>query len=862
MNEAKKQHIDHKGWLPEEEIWSKSLGQLFVELKSSQKGISSKQAKLRLKNYGLNTFHAKSRNLFLFVMLGQFKNPFLLMLLICASLTGMVGDIASFLIIFLIVSISTIIGVSQEYIALHQAELLKASVALRTQVLRNSVISEILTEAIVPGDVVVLSAGDLVPGDGRILAAKDLFVDQSCITGESLPLSKSAWEEPENMQDLNDSFSTVFMGSAVISGTAEVLICRTGKNTFLGAMAQTLISPRQTSVFLQDMNKYGLFIMKLTLLMVLGTLTINLYLHRPWLESLLFSLALGVGMTPEFMPMIVSVCLARGARLMARSKLIVKKISSIYDLGSMNVLCTDKTGTLTEGALDVVGYTNAQGLPNQRCFELAYLNSFFETGYKSPLDQAIMHHASIDTKLWTKIDELPFDFQHRRISVLLGDGITKVLILKGPLEDILEASSFIEESSRETSRPLNHQDREKIINQFRHLSEQGLRVLGVSWQRKPPEYTEITLTDEKDLIFCGFLFFSDRPKESAKQALKALQASGITLKIITEDNELVTKNLCKQLDIPIRGMLTNTQLHEMTDTALIAKIKNTNLFCRVTGDQKRRIVHLLKLQGNIVGFMGDGINDTSALHHANVSISVDNAVDVAKEAASFILLEKDLSVIHQGVLEGRKTFANIMKYSLMATSANFGNMVSMVVASLLLPFLPMLPIQILLNNLLYDIAGLGLPFDNVDSELLVRPSKWDVSLINKFMGFIGPISSLFDIGTFYILLFLFQGNQSLFRTGWFMESLATQIFVVYIIRSRHIFLRSTPHYCLIFFSVIALAMGITLPYSVLGTFFSFVQIPLSFFMILLAIVATYLLAVEFGKNLFYRVFLSSLKSTI
>lgn len=854
MDKAIKHHIVHKGQLISQEIWNKSIAELFYDLKSSRKGISSKQAKLRLKNYGLNALALGSRHLFFYVVLNQFKNPLLLMLLICALLTVFVGEIASFLIIFLIVSISTIIGVSQEYIASRQVELLKASVALRSHVLRDGEIAEILTEAIVPGDIALLSAGDLVPGDGRILVAKDLFVDQSCITGESLPLSKRACEGPEHAQELSSTYSTVFMGSAIISGTAEVLICRTGKNTFLGAMAETLSSPRQVSIFLQDMNKYGLFIMRLTFLMVLGTLTINLHLHRPWLDSLLFSLALGVGMTPEFMPMIVSVCLARGARLMARSKLVVKRISSIYDLGSMNVLCTDKTGTLTEGVLDVTGYINAQGLPNKHCFELAYLNSFFETGYKSPLDQAIMQHASVDTKSWTKIDELPFDFQHRRISVLLGKEEKKVLILKGPLEDILEASSFMEENTPEASRPLNNQDRENIINQFRQLSEQGLRVLGVSWQLKPPDYNEITFGDEKDLIFCGLLFFSDRPKESAKQALKALQTSGITLKIITGDNELVTRNLCKQLDIPIKGILTNKQLQEMTDTELGVRVQNTNLFCRVTPDQKKRLVHLLKLQGNIVGFMGDGINDTPALHRADVSISVDNAVDVAKEAASFILLEKDLNVIHQGVIEGRRTFANIMKYSLMGTSANFGNMVSMVVASLLLPFLPMLPVQLLLNNLLYDIAGLAIPFDHVDSELLVRPSKWDISLINKFMGVLGPLSSLFDFGTFYILLFLFQSNQNLFRTGWFMESLATQVLVIYIIRSQRMFLNSAPHYSLVLFSAIALCVGILLPYSPVGSFFEFVPMPPSFFMILFVIVSAYLLTAEFGKRVFYKAF--------
>jgi len=850
LKKSKKLFLDSPEQLISQEIWNKSIDELFDCLKSSLYGISSHQARSRLRKYGPNTFNAQSQHTFFPILFNQFKNPFLIMLLTCASLTGYLGEISSFLIISLIISLSVIIGVSQEYIASRQVDLLQASVALRSQVLRDGKTIEILTESIVPGDVVFLSAGDLVPGDGRILVAKNLFVDQSYLTGESLPVSKSVCEEGEASQNFSESYSALFMGSAIISGTAKVLICRTGRNAFLGTLSQKLNTARQESPFLQDMNKYSLFIMRVTLLMVLGTLTINLFLYRPWLDSLLFSLALGVGMTPEFMPMIISVCLARAARLMSKSNLIVKRISFIYDLGSINVLCTDKTGTLTEGSLDIVGYRNAYGEVNLHCFELAYLNSFFETGYKSPLDQAIMRHASINTSVWRKIDEVPFDFQHRRISVLLEKEERRYLILKGPLEDILDACSSVEEDNSQAFRPLTKQDRKSIVNQFHQLSRQGFRVLGVSWQVKPSNYSVITPLDEKGLIFCGLLMFSDRPKESAKQALKALEASDIRVKIITGDNEFVTRNICHQLDIPIKGILTSQQLSKMTDSELGRKLKNTNIFCQVTPDQKERIVQLLKLQGNIVGFMGDGINDTLALHCADVSISVDNAVDVAKEAASFILLEKNLNVIHQGVIEGRTAFANIMKYSLMATSANFGNMISMVIASFILPFLPMLPIQILLNNLLYDIAGLGLPFDHVESELLVRPSKWNMLHLNKFMAFMGLISSIFDIATFYILIFLFQDNQSLFHTGWFIESLTTQVLVIYILRSSHTFSRSTPHRHLISFSLIALGAGIMLPYSPFGPFFGLTSLPFYFFIILLIIISTYLLTVKIGKRIF------------
>ncbi|MBW8310078.1 MAG: magnesium-translocating P-type ATPase [Candidatus Paracaedibacteraceae bacterium] len=861
MHSSKKSNklfIKSKEQFISQEIWDKSIDELFDYLKSSSQGISSQQARLRLRKYGPNTFSIQSQSIFFYILLKQFKNPFLIMLLTCASLTGYLGEVSSFIIISLIISISMVIGISQEYVASRQVECLKTSVVLKSQVLRDGKIVEVLSDSIVPGDVVFLSAGDLVPGDGRILVAKNLFVDQSFITGESLPVSKSVCKEGETIQNFSESYSTIFTGSAIISGIAKILICRTGKNAFLGILSQKLNSPLQGSPFLKDMNKYSLFIMRITLLMVLGTFTVNLFLYRPWLDSLLFSLALGVGMTPEFMPMIISVCLARAARLMSNSKLIVKRISFIYDLGSMNILCTDKTGTLTEGILDVVGYINAQGEVNHHCFELAYLNSFFETGYKSPLDQAIMHHASINTSIWRKVDEVPFDFQHRRISVLLEKDKERFLILKGPLEDILDASHFIEDDSSESFRPLNKQDRKSIINQFQQLSRQGFRVLGVSWQIKPSNYSVITPMDEKGLIFCGLLIFSDRPKESAKQALKALEASGIMVKIITGDNEFVTCNLCDQLDIPINGILTSKQLGEMTDIELESKLKNTNIFCQVTPDQKERIVQLLKLQGNIVGFMGDGINDTLALHCADVSISVDNAVDVAKEAASFILLEKNLNVIYQGVMEGRKTFANIMKYSLMATSANFGNMISMIIASFILPFLPMLPIQILLNNLLYDIAGLGLPFDHVDSEVLVRPSKWSILHINKFMAFMGSISSVFDIGTFYILIFFFQDDQCLFHTGWFIESLTTQILVIYILRSQRMFSGSPPHGSLIFFSIIALCIGVVFPYLPWGTFFGLVPLPSFFFIILLAIIFTYLLTVKIGKRIFSFLTYSSL----
>ena len=570
------------------------------------------------------------------------------------------------------------------------------------------------------------------------------------------------------------------------------------------------------------------------------------------LESFLFAVALAVGLTPELLPMVVSVTLSRGALLMAKKRVIVKRLASIQNLGSMDVLCTDKTGTLTEAKIKLEQHVGPQGKPSARVLELAYLNSFFETGLKSPLDEAILAHETIDVSTWKKIDEVPFDFERRRVSVLLDKGNGRLLVVKGASEEIVGLCTKYEEQGNETQILLDKASRERIHGVHVALEKEGFRVLGIAWREVPIDHPHAVIGDEAELVFAGFAAFLDPPKESAGAALSALKDSGVTVKIVTGDSDLVTQHLCAQLNIPVTGVLTGKDIAEMDDLALQVRAEKANLFCRVNPSQKQRVILALKARGHVVGYLGDGINDAPSLHSADVGLSVDSAVDVAKEAADMILLDQDLQVLHEGVLEGRRTFGNIMKYIMMGTSSNFGNMFSMAGAALFLPFLPMLPTQILLNNILYDISEVPIPLDEVDPEELRQPQVLDMSFIRNFMLVIGPISSAFDFLTFYVMLAVLQADQKLFQTGWFVESLCTQVLVIFIIRTRGNPFKSRPHPVLAATSLAVAALGAVLPFTPLGTYFGFVQPPAKFYLILAAMVVVYLLIVELAKKGFYR----------
>lgn len=840
----------------ESAFWQQNLTALLEGYKTTQAGLTSDEAAVRLTLYGPNVFHPQRRNLLLFQFLSKFSNPLVIVLLAASSISALTGDLASFIIISLVVLMSVTLDFIQEFRAGKEAEKLRQSVTVHVQALRDGKSQEIPLPSLVPGDIVLLAAGDLVPGDGRILEAKDFFVNQALLTGEPFPIEKKPGELLDETEILSAN-NTVLRGTSVVSGTARVLICNTGANTVLGDIADSLIAKAPPTSFEQGIRSFGLLIMRFTIFLVLFVLLVNAFFLRPWLESFIFAVALAVGLTPELLPMIVSVTLARGAKRMAAKRVIVKQLASIQNLGSMDVLCTDKTGTLTEARIRLERHVDSFGRDSSRVLELAYLNSFFETGLKSPLDDAILEHKEVDITGWRKIDEVPFDFERRRVSVLVDNGRKRMLVIKGAPEDILRLCTHYEGESKTDLRPLDDTARATIGALSDSLGREGFRVLGIAWRQEKNDCPHIVVSDEAKLVFSGFAAFLDPPKESAKKALADLTAGGVSIKVVTGDNELVTEHICGQLGIPITGILTGAEILKMDDQALVGQVESVNLFCRVTPAQKNRIILALKKRGHTVGYLGDGINDAPSLHSADIGISVDSAVDVAKDAAEMILLEHDLNVLQSGVIEGRRTFGNIMKYIMMGTSSNFGNMFSMAGGSLFLPFLPMLPTQILLNNMLYDISEIPIPMDNVDKEYLERPRQWDINFVRKFMLIIGPISSVFDFLTFFIMLKIFQAGEALFHTGWFIESLATQVLVIFIIRTRKNPLKSRPNPWLIIFSLLVVSLAVLLPFTPLGKLFGFVAPPPLFFFVLACMVIVYLLTVEAVKRWFYAYYSSS-----
>ena len=834
-------------------FWQLPLTVLLEQMAASPDGLSSAAAAARLAQFGPNLVHGAQKSALVLQFLSKFRNPLVIILLIASALSAFTGDAASFFIIGAIVIISVTLDFVQEYQAGQAAERLRESVAVRGQVLRDGKPLEIPLAELVPGDVALLTAGDLVPCDGRVLEAKDFFVNQALLTGEPYPVEKAPAELPGETEILSAG-NTVLLGTSVISGTARVLMCRTGQNTALGGIAGTLLAKAPPTAFEEGTRGFGILIMRMTILLVLFVVLVNAFFLRPWLELFLFAVALAVGLTPELLPMVVSVTLSRGALRMAASKVIVKRLSSIHNLGSMDVFCTDKTGTLTEARIHLERHLDPLGRESQRVLELAYFNSFFETGLKSPLDDAILEHKEIGVSGWRKIDEVQFDFERRRISVLLDNGASRLLVVKGAPEDILRLSVSYGVDEEAAPRPMDDAARASINAQFEALSKEGFRVLGIASRQVGMDHTHAVVSDETELVFAGFAAFLDPPKESAKAALAGLAADRVSVKIITGDNELVTQHIFAQLGLPVTGVLTGADILRMDDLALAARVEAVNLFCRVAPAQKNRIILALKRRGHVVGYLGDGINDAPSLHSADVGISVDSAVDVAKSAADMILLERDLRVLHAGVLEGRRTFGNIMKYIMMGTSSNFGNMFSMAGASLFLPFLPMLPVQILLNNLLYDVSELPIPLDRVDDDYLSHPRHWDMNFIRNFMLIIGPVSSVFDFLTFYVMLAVFHAGEALFHTGWFIESMATQVLVIFIIRTRRNPFRSRPNPWLIACSLTVVAVAALLPFTSAGAHLGFVAPPAVFFPILAAMLLFYLSAVEGMKQWFFRRF--------
>ena len=758
-------------------------------------GLSAAEAKARLSRFGPNLFREAQEKPLPLQFIARFRNPLVIILLIASAMSALSGDITSFFIINFMVLLSVTLDFIQEYRAHESAKKLRRSVSLRATVLRDGKPVELLATEIVPGDVVLVSAGDLVPGDGCVLESRDFFVNQALLTGEPYPVEKRSGFLPESATELEEATNAVFMGTSVISGSARISVVKTGADTAIGEIADSLSGPPPPTSFEIGINRFGALIMRLTVFMVMFVLLTNVFFHRPWLESFLFALALAVGLTPELLPMVVSVTLARGALRMARMQMIVKRLSAIQDLGSVDVLCTDKTGTLTEAKIRLERHVDASGRASERVLELAYLNSFFETGLRSPLDEAILDHEHIEVGAWKKIDEVPFDFERRRVSVLIDNGVTRWLVVKGAPDEILGLCTHYEAEDATMRRLVDETAVAATRDHYQALEKEGFRVLGIAWRQVPPDHPHAFVSDETDLVLAGFAGFLDPPKASAASALAALVDAGVVVKVVTGDSDLVTQHVCKELKIQVDDLLMGKDIAQMDDHALQARVESTNVFCRVNPAQKERVIRALKARNHVVGYLGDGINDAPSLHAADVGLSVDSAVDVAKEAADMILLKHDLQVLYVAVMEGRRTLGNIMKYIMMGTSSNFGNMFSMAGAALFLPFLPMLPTQILLNNILYDTSQVFIPLDTVDTEEIRRPHVRDLDFIQRFMLIIGPISSLFDFLTFYVMLVVFDAGEKLFQTGWFVESLSTQVLVIFVIRTREVRFAAVPIRC-------------------------------------------------------------------
>jgi len=788
-------------------------------------GLSASEASARLERFGPNKLEESRRLGLGRAFLQRLRNPLVLILTAAAVISALMGDVSGLVIIGIIVLASITLDVVQEYRAGDAAAKLRARVSLMARTIRDGRELRCPAENLVPGDIVLLEAGDLVPADGTLTTARDLFLNEALLTGESFPVEKKSGDQ-------------IFMGSSIVSGTATAELTATGRRTRLGDIAQSLHRPPPPTALALGIRDFGRMIMQLTFLLVLFTLLVNLAFHRPPIQSFLFAVALAVGLTPELLPMVMSVTLAHGALRLAQKEVIVKQLSAVHDLGSMDVLCSDKTGTLTEARISLVCQVDISGQDSPHILTLARVNAQFETGLKSPLDDALLAAPDAAPTGWRKLDEVPFDFERRRISVLVEGEGQRLLIVKGAPEDILALCSQYQRGN-DPLQPLDGESRNLAAATLARLADEGLRTLAVAWRAQSPDCIHAAIPDERQLVLAGFLGFQDPPKAGAREALADLASLGVEVKILTGDSEGVARHVCTALNLDASHVLTGRQVAAMTDEALSANLKEARLFCRVSPPQKLRILSALRRQGHVVGFLGDGINDAPSLHEADIGISVDTAVDVAREAANLILLRKDLDILADGVREGRRTFANVMKYILMGTSSNFGNMFSMAFGSLLLPFLPMLPAQILLNNLLYDLSEAVIPLDTVDPEALERPHRWSLARIRKFMLVLGPVSSLFDFLTFYLLLRLFHADEKLFHTGWFIESIATQVLVIFIIRTATPF-KSLPHPALIVAAIGAVAIAATLPYTAASQWLGFVPPAPDLMATLFAVTACYL----------------------
>jgi P-type Mg2+ transporter len=827
---------------------SMKASDLLAQFKTPPSGLSSHEVKRRLLTYGFNEISAKKKRHILLEFISHLNSPFNLILLGAGLIAGLLGEVVDTIIICAMVFLGAILDFYQESKAEKAALMLKEKILTTTTVIRDGFKKEIRISDIVPGDIIQLSAGEVVPADAALISAKDLYINQSALTGESFPVKKSVTKPRRKELILTEWPNCLFMGTAVVSGTGTAIVLKTGANSEYGKIAESLVSKESESEFEKGLKRFGYLIMKVSIILVLFVFLINILYQRNIFVSFLFAVALAVGLIPELLPMIVSVNLAKGALLMSKKGVIVKRMASIQNIGSMDVLCADKTGTLTENRIELILHINIEGRNDEQVLLYSVLNSYYQTGLKSPLDDAILEFKSSSIDSYKKLDEIPFDFVRKRVSVVVKQGKESFVISKGAPEEVIKICTFCKSKGRIVK--FSADLKKKVEQRFNSLSADGYRVLAVAY--KKTSKSRFSVSDEHTMIFVGFIAFIDPPKKSAKESLKRMAEHGVELKILTGDNELVTRKLCKELGFTIKGIVSGIDISRMTDDDLSAAVEKSNVFVRVTPDQKDKIMITLKKNNHVVGFIGDGINDAPSLKTADVGISVDNATDVAKESADIILSRKSLSVLQEGVLEGRKTFGNIMKYIMMGTSSNFGNMFSVAGASLFLPFLPMLPLQILLNNFLYDISEITIPTDEVDREYIQKPKKWDVNFIKKFMLYLGPVSSIFDFLCFFILLYFFHANAALFQTAWFIESLCTQTLIIFVIRTRKTpFFKSKPSTPLLISSLAVILLTVLMPFTALGSLFKFVAPPLSLYAVIAGLIVMYLIITEYVKNKFY-----------
>jgi P-type Mg2+ transporter len=888
MNDATKRAINNRHGTPNKHVsMSRMVGlsecspdEALKRLETARAGLTSEQVEARQEQYGLNEVTHERPPTWYWQLFHAFITPFN-GVLFAVSIVSLFSDVIfaapddrsfkTIIVLTAMVLLSTLLRFWQEFRSNKAAEDLKAMVRSTTAVVRQGMQrpQELPISALVPGDIVYLSAGDMVPADVRLLTAKDLFVSQAMLTGESVPLEKYPIL-PQTAKPTSPHRSALeletacLMGTNVVSGAATAVVVATGDATYFGAMARDIVGSRPLTSFDIGITRVSWMLIRFLLVMTPFVFLINAITKGDLLQSLLFAVSVAVGLTPEMLPMVVTANLAKGAVMMARRKSIVKRLNAIQNFGAMDILCTDKTGTLTQNKVILERHLDIHGNEDTQVLEMAWLNSFHQTGLKNLLDVAVLEYAQqyeLVGKLqhYRKVDEIPFDFLRRRMSVIVRNGGKNLLVCKGAIEEVLSLCASADDNAAAPGGdvPLTDEMRQKVRRITHDLNEDGLRAVAVAYKTLPPEERAYTVGDENDLILAGYVAFLDPPKETAHEAIRALKEHGIDVKIITGDNEVVTRKICKEVGLVIDNAVLGKDVEALTDAALAEAAERTTIFTKMSPLDKSRVIRALKSKGHTVGYLGDGINDAAALKDADVGISVDTAVDIAKESADIILLEKSLLVLEEAVIEGRKTFANITKYIKMTASSNFGNVFSVLVASIFLPFLPMLPIQLLIQNLLYDISQVSIPWDDVDQDYLKKPRKWDAAGIARFMVFIGPISSIFDIVTFIVMWHVFGANdpakQALFQSGWFVVGLLTQTLIVHMIRTQHIpFIQSRAATPVILLTASIMAIGIYLPFSPLGEHVGLVPLPMSYFPWLVGILLSYCLLTQVVKGWYIR----------